>query len=462
VLSRIVPVIALLAFTAPAALGDAGPLTLDTVLARTLRDNPQLAVYPYEIRIAEAQRIQAGLRPNPELSLEIEDIQMGGAGSAKTSARSFATGSGPEVSREIEEDGPRGFRESEFTLGLSQLIELGGKRASRIAAADKAISVAQQDYEVARADILTQAAAAFHDVLAQQERVDLLRQLAALAGEARAATAARVEAGKVSPLELTRAETEAAHALAGLQKAEKTLDANRIALSAYWGQTEPDFTRAEGAFLVTEPPPSADTLQAQLEQLPELRRWMAEIEHRDALVALEKAQRVPSPTVTLGWRFQGQDGRDTASRAIGAEGLTVSHAHTAPDDDWDHRLVAGFSIPLPLFDNNRGAIAEAEHRADQAKAERNAAFKQALARARILHETLAGSYGAIQALDATLLPKATQTFEGVQEGYRQGKFALIDVLDAQRTLFDLRIQLLEETASYRLTLTELQRLTGAP
>lgn len=447
----------------PAAFADeAGVLTLDTVIAQTLRDNPQLAVYPYDVRAAEAQRLQAGLRPNPELALEIEDIQIGDAGGATTRERSFSTNGNIDLVRESESDGPKGVRESELTLSLSQLIELGGKRARRIAVAEKAITVAQQEYEVARADILAQATGAFITVLARQERVELLRQLRDLAEEVRAATAARVEAGKVSPLELNRTETESARATIELEKAEKALAGARVALCAFWGATEPAFERAAGAFHITEPPPAADALQAQIERLPELRRWMAEMERRDAVVALEKAQRTPSATATLGWRVQGQDKRDTLARGIGTEGMSWSESKTAPGHEWDHRLVAGFSIPLPLFDDNRGNIAEAEHRADQAQAERTAAFKQALVRATILHETLAALYKAIQALETTLLPKTTQTFENVREGYRQGKFGLIDVLDAQRTLFDVRVQLLEETADYRQALTELERLTGAP
>src|SRR6187402_471561 len=78
-------------------------------LQNTLENSPQLAVYPYEQRAAEARALQAGLRPNPELEMEVENV----AGSGDYS----------------------GTQNAEYTLTLSQVIELGDKRQSRQALA---------------------------------------------------------------------------------------------------------------------------------------------------------------------------------------------------------------------------------------------------------------------------------------------------------------------------------------
>ena len=59
-----------------------------------------------------------------------------------------------EVGREIEEGPGSGFSQAEFTLRLSQLIELGAKRAKRVRLAEKEIDVVRWDYEVTRADVL--------------------------------------------------------------------------------------------------------------------------------------------------------------------------------------------------------------------------------------------------------------------------------------------------------------------
>jgi cobalt-zinc-cadmium efflux system outer membrane protein len=86
-----------------------GALSLEEVLRAALLRNPALSSTAFEVRAAEARTLQASLLPNPELELELEDF--GGTG---------------EV---------RGVRASESTLQLSQLVELGGKRAKRVRAA---------------------------------------------------------------------------------------------------------------------------------------------------------------------------------------------------------------------------------------------------------------------------------------------------------------------------------------
>jgi hypothetical protein len=84
-----------------------GVLSLRDVLRLTLLRNPELSAFTFEQRAAEARTIQAGVLPNPALSAELENI--GGTGSTT-----------------------KGVRAAEATLQLSQLIELGGKRAKRM------------------------------------------------------------------------------------------------------------------------------------------------------------------------------------------------------------------------------------------------------------------------------------------------------------------------------------------
>jgi cobalt-zinc-cadmium efflux system outer membrane protein len=108
-----------------------GALSLEEVLRAALLRNPALSSTAFEVRAAEARTLQASLLPNPELELELEDF--GGTG---------------EV---------RGVRASESTLQLSQLVELGGKRAKRVGAAGLERGLATWDYEAKRLEVLTEA-----------------------------------------------------------------------------------------------------------------------------------------------------------------------------------------------------------------------------------------------------------------------------------------------------------------
>ncbi len=147
-----------------------GPLTLGRVVRQVLLHNPALQAFSLETRAREAEALQAGLLPNPRLNVEVENVAGSGA---------F-----------------RGFESNETTIQLSQLIELGGKRAARAQAASLSRELAAWDYETARMDVLTRTSKAFTAVLSAQERARLARELVELAQTTLTTIEERVEAGK--------------------------------------------------------------------------------------------------------------------------------------------------------------------------------------------------------------------------------------------------------------------------
>ncbi|MDX2167737.1 MAG: TolC family protein, partial [Deltaproteobacteria bacterium] len=185
----------LLLTTAPPA-GAAPPdgdLTLRAALAAALQDNAALAAGASAVRAGDGRLQQAGLLPNPELKLELENF--GGSGSQKN------------------------YESAETTLRLSQLIELGGKRARRVTLAGLERDAAQWDYEARRADLAAATARAFVDVLTAQARLALADELAQLAARSATAVDAQVRSGGAAPVETTRAQL--ASAQAGLQRGSR-------------------------------------------------------------------------------------------------------------------------------------------------------------------------------------------------------------------------------------------------
>ena len=140
-------------------------LTLPEALSLALRQSPALAAFSWDIRAADAMIEQAGLRPNPQLSVELEEVRWspGPSGRKRSSALSGPPVGMPAVSWERERiQGARsGFRESELTISIAQPIQLGKKRAKRIAAAERKKELILWDYQAARADVLAQTAADF-------------------------------------------------------------------------------------------------------------------------------------------------------------------------------------------------------------------------------------------------------------------------------------------------------------
>ncbi len=460
-----------------------GSLTLRQAVTLALEKNPGLAAFSWDIRAAEARKLQAGLRPNPELSLEIEGIRWrpGPGQTVKSSTIGFGAedaeatlGFPPntftvptkeqslsfEVGREFEEGAGSGFSQAEFTLSLSQLVELGAKRAKRVRLAEKDIDVVRWDYEVARADVLTDVARAFAATLADQRRVGLTEELARFAEDVQQTTQAKVDAGQISPLEVRKANVEVTTAHADQRRAHGQLEASRSRLASLWGDTEPEFGRVAGQFDTVVPLPSIAALRERMADNPDVARWTAELDRREAAHGLERARRIPGLTLALGLKAEALRGSTARGYGAGLEGLSFSRTESNPDRSWDTSIVFEVSMPLPFFDRNQGNIREAQYLVEKTADERRAvevSVASALAQWRHLVTAAQAEAGA---LEREAIPEAAETFQLTQEGFRQGKFAYLDVLDTQRTLFDLRVRLLDARLAYHEGVVEIERLIG--
>ena len=159
-----------------------GPLTLAGAIELVLLKSPYLEAFSWDVRAAEAHTLQAGLRPNPKFSLQTDEVRWHPGPEAVT--RSLRVGNTIEARKRIETPERSGFSDAEITLQLSQVIELGRKRAKRAQLAETECSVAAWDYEVAKAEVLAQMTKDFAEVLALQEHLLLAEERIRYADEA--------------------------------------------------------------------------------------------------------------------------------------------------------------------------------------------------------------------------------------------------------------------------------------
>lgn len=395
------------------ALGEAvtsGDLALRDALAAALLHNPRLHATAWGPRIKEANRLQAGLPPNPEAGIEFENF----AGSGELS----------------------GTDALETTISLSQLIELGGKRNFRVQAAEDAWQVSALDYETLRLAVLTETAARFVRVLEIQHRVEFAERARDLAEESRRVINRRVQAGDVSPIDEIKARLESESARISADRLKRDLSAARRELSAMWDEDEPAFTVALGTLEELSPVPSLSDLAIRVKSHPEVQRWIAEAERRAATVDLERAQTVPDVNAGLGVRYMN-DINDTA-------------------------LVGSVSVPLPLFDKNQGGILAARLRAAQAIDEGRASRRELLTRLNREYSRLVAAYHEVKAIDSAILPAARDAYKATRRAYDEGKIPYLSVLDAQRTLFETEAQRLETLAEYHTALVQVEGIISAP
>jgi cobalt-zinc-cadmium efflux system outer membrane protein len=440
-----------------------GELTLARALEAALQAHPDLAAASWDLPIADAQILQARLRPNPELSLEAEGIRLGGG--TETNSQGWNAGLGPEglnAGAEWSRDRADGnaFDETELTLSISQLIELGGKRAARIAAAEGGREVARWDYEAIRFRVIGDVVAAYTELLSAQARVEQAEGILDLAGRLASTVGARVEAGSVSPIERHRAQAQADRQRVGLAAAKDELDQARLRLAALWGSNDPQFSHAEGALDDMPSLAALPDILALSDAHPLMQRWLAELDRREASVALARAEGVPDLTVSLGYRATRM--RDSSARglALGTDGIGYSRGVSRSDDNWQSSVVLEASIPLPIFNRNQGNIREAELLASKASDERRATAVDLKTRLTQLHQAAQGALRRVEMLEAEVLPKLRKSYDLTEEGYRRGKFGFLEVLDAERALIEARMETLDARVEYHQSVAGLERLLG--
>jgi cobalt-zinc-cadmium efflux system outer membrane protein len=386
-----------------------GTITLREALAAALLGNPEISAAAGEIRMRDGLAVQAGLLPNPSLSAELENV--GGSGDFE------------------------GVDSAESTLKLSQLIELGGKRGKRMELAALERDSARWDYEVRRVTTLADTARAFIAVVALQQRVEIIDSVVRLTSESAAALDEQLRAGAAQPAEAMRARVAVGQAEILRTQRAGELAAARVQLSALWGSARPGFDRAIGALDAIAPPPPLDTMLAGIEGNPDLARWATALAQRDASVRVEQSRAVPDVTVTAGPRYFS--------------------------DTQEVGLVFELGLPLPIFDRNQGAIAAARAERDRADAERQAARTAVHSELLQAYEQLRAAYEQAVALRERMVPAAEAARRRTDEAYRAGAVRALDVLDAQRTAFELRDQAVEALAAYHVALVDVERLSGA-
>jgi len=400
---------ALLAFgAASAALAAEVPLTLREALSRTLQSNPDLAAYQYVLKAQDSLVTQAGLKPNPRLTADLENV----LGTGDTS----------------------GFDAAELTIGLSQLIELDGLRDKRVASARLEREGLEVEGHIARLDLLAETARRFVSLVSQQEEHRLAHLAVELADKTAAAVKRRVEAAKSPEAELDRAAVALERARIADAHAEHELLAARSDLAASWGAAMPDFTEAAAdLYQLPEIAPYPDLLTA-LERTPDLTRYLSQARLRESEITLALASRRPGIEIGAGLRRQ-QAVRDTA-------------------------LVFSVGIPLLTSDRNQGRIAAAEALRDGAEAQRIAALVNARAQLFRNHRELLDLRQQVSALRERALPQIEAALKKTEYAYERGRYSYLELVDAQRELVAVRDSLIDAATAYHLTLIEIERLSG--
>lgn len=384
------------------------PLTFEEAVSRAFSRSPSLRIRSADIFSSEGEKNQSRLLPNPEFSYTVENV--------------------------LGNQDWKGWKCAEDYYQLSQFIELGGKREFRFNAANFQYYAAQAGYESSGILLLNNLLKSFVTVVAAQEQLKLAQEQKQIAEKVLSAVSAKVDAGKVSLIQQNKAEIAFFQTEISAQQVESDLAAAREELSLLMGSACPDFNFLEYPFYQTDPPKPLECYLDNLRNNPEIQRTHFEYQASYQNLKLERAKRIPDIVVSVGC---------TSERNSGRSGTLF-----------------GISLPIPIFDQNQGNI-------QVARSESMRAFDQKIELQMLLESKLTIAYNQLQRayaeserLKTTILKRALQSFEFANEGYREGKYEYLDMLDSQRTLFDVQGNYIESLLNYHQRRADIEYLNS--
>lgn len=391
----------------PIYLSSESVLTFEEAVAKTVELSPNLRIAALDIREKAGTQLQSLLYPNPIAAYSVENV--------------------------FGNKNWHGWNAAESRYELAQLIETGGKRRFRQQRATFQYLASLAGLEAEQLSVLNRLLKAFVAVCAAQENVDLRQRQVTVAEDVEKAVAAKVQAGKSAKMQQNKAIVALANAKIALRRSKAAFLKNKERLSVLWGSSCADFDKVDFPFYDVEAPPSFESCLADVKNNPVLVRASAQHDAARQNVCFEKAQRVPDLTLTIGYKILN----DTGNRGF----------------------ILGASFPIPIFNRNQGNIYTAKARALKAEEQYHLLEFTLINTFSLNYKDWVRAYKEVMQMRTTVLKTALESFELARMGYMEGKFEYLEMLDAQKTLFEVREGYIQALLEFHQSLADIEYLT---
>jgi cobalt-zinc-cadmium efflux system outer membrane protein len=376
------------------------PLTLQQLEEMALANNPTMRQAEAGVEAARGRSRQAGAWPNPVIGYIGEEISPGDI-----------------------------IRWGEHGAFVEQTIVLGGKLRLNRAVFEREIARAESLVDVQQQRVLTSVRSLFYDVLSTERRVDVLERLAQLAAEAVDISRQLFNTGAADRPDVLESEIEARRTRLELTESKNHLHRVRQQLAAMAGDQTIAIRRLVGSIDTAIPELEHDTtLRTLLDRSPEMRAVRAASERARAVVARARRETFPDLFLRGGLAYNRELLEEVAAGARRPVG-------------WEALAEAGVSIPL--FNRNRGGIAAARAEEARAEAERRRVELDLQSRLATVFDEYLTALRASEVYRDEVVPRADEAYRLYLARYREMAAAFPQVVVAQRTLFQMSVEYLD-------------------
>ena len=388
-------------------------LTLAEARSRAFQRNWDLLASRSDVDLATAQKIVAQEFPNPALAWSMSKMPINRQPAGTENGNGWWD------------------RSYDTVVSVNQLFEIGGKRHSRQVSADHGLRASKARLDDARRLLDLGVTKAYIGALQADLSAQTLRQSAASLRREADIAKIRLQAGDISTADKSQIEIQADRFELDAQSSEANALTLRIALENLIGTPKPtgNWTAADSLESLLGSP-GAEGEAITLPTRPDLVAAEASLRKAEADLKLQKALRIPDPTVMLMYEHEPPE----ASQTIGL----------------------GLSFPLPLWNRNRGAIKAAEAAREQAAiqvAKVQGQIAAEIASARIAYREASARHTHYQ---STIRPKSAEILKTISFAYAKGGASLLDLLSAQRNDNEVRLAAVQAAADMASTLATLK------
>jgi cobalt-zinc-cadmium efflux system outer membrane protein len=386
-------------------------ITLDEAVEIFMRQNLQLVAARYDIETADAEKLTARLRPNPQLTVGLSDLPV--------------NLSGPII------------KEQTYDYGISRTIELGGKRGKRIETANANSDLARGQFQMVVWQLTNDLKRKFYTVVLNQALLNLAQENETTFAEIVKHTTELVNAGEISGLDLERVEVEKLKFDTDLANAERDYEVAlrdlRFALGGDYRATDIAITGS----IDYEPHQFAhdELLDLALAARPDLKAAKLSERAADANIRLQNAQRIPD--LTLGGGVE-QVPTGTSSYTFGV------------------------GIELPVSNRNQGERAKALIEKKKAQTQQQFLTNQVMSDVDKALVAFEKQKYRVNLYRTGVITKVNDIQDKTQIALKAGESSTLELLDAIRTRRDTLAGFYQTLFDYQMSLLDLELATATP